>query len=222
MNGTCPGGSPSSRRLLLLGCGVTAAIVAVVALADRPTLLFVDPGFRAEALSLDGLFSTLGLWGWVASAAVALFAAGFATGAERRLLFVFGLLSVLLAIDDAVMLHEGALRAVVGDNTWVYAAGYLVLVTVLLLLVRDALPGEAVATLVLAAALLAGSMALDVAADVIGLRSGAETVLEDSFRLLGIVYWLAFSVDRSRAAVVTAGAAPGAPPSGRADPASTP
>jgi hypothetical protein len=75
-------------------------------------IIFSDPTEYLEFGRLNGLMSYLGVFLLVASAAVGIFShfllrrRGHAPGEARFLLF-FGLFSLILAVDDLFMIHEG-------------------------------------------------------------------------------------------------------------------
>ncbi len=69
-----------------------------------------DPAQQNGQSSFLGFVSNVGIWLWVSSAAICFFSAITSQlvnkGSKRELLFLVGILSVILAIDDFFMIHD--------------------------------------------------------------------------------------------------------------------
>lgn len=154
-----------------------------------------------------GAISQIGILTWGAGAAVALFTAAFAQARERqpehqqerlRLLRWVGLFTLVLCIDDAFQLHEVVAprylyidqKAILG----LYALTTLGIVVAFrrLLIERPVLPMAAVAA-------LATSVAIDLSEHLWTVRT-VQILVEDGFKQLGILLWVAFLIRQSSAA----------------------
>ena len=69
-----------------------------------------DPAQESECSSFLGFLSNIGIWLWVSSAAISFFSAFLrnagALRQQKELLFLTGLLSGILAIDDFFLIHD--------------------------------------------------------------------------------------------------------------------
>jgi hypothetical protein len=188
------------------------AIGAAVGLS--PGELSRDVATTARVHALTGLQSNLGVLLWWSGASVALFAgllrwpAGDDCG---RMLLWFGALTAMLAADDLLLFHEAIAPAYLGLGEKAVLLGYgVVAAAILLRFRRTILAGPALPTLVMAFALLASSVLVDAVQD--RWQSPWRVLVEDGFKLLGIVGWSAYLV-RTAFAALRAGEAVAAPSS---------
>jgi hypothetical protein len=148
----------------------------------------------AELPPWVGAVSMLSVLLWGAGAAIALFAAALVSRGRRsaRGFFLYvGLLTMLLAVDDALLLHEAVIPGVLDvreELTLVLYAAAL-LAAVVWFPARFSDPSSR-AMLLMAALFFAAAMFLDV----YELRLPHRTWIEDSCKLLGIVGWVGFLV----------------------------
>lgn len=191
------------------------ALLLVIALVFEKSfgypaeVLYRDPNAVAKQPFVIGWFSTLGVLAWATAATCALFAGALAHRAGRPALglLCFGVLSALLCLDDALMLHEekGLIGYLGLPETPLYA-----LYTGLLLFglarwrVEDPRAGFVVPFLALAC--LAASLSIDQLAD-IGIAT--SPIVEDVAKSVGLSYWAVFVVASSwRTVTASKGVAP--------------
>jgi hypothetical protein len=186
--------------VFLLALGVRAVLVQ-----NDYSLYFRDPAAVTQSPPWTGLFSNIGVLLWCGAAAVCLFTAVILRRipGERRLagfLLAWGLLTVVLMLDDLFMIHEFLLPTYfpVGDDLmfvvyFLAVAGMLVYYRSDLLRMRHILLGCAFAA-------FGASIMLDVLGHVWFTDRGVpsrlvwnlEYVIENGLKLLGIVLWLHF------------------------------
>lgn len=193
------------RLLLLLYVPVVALLALMVALAvlvDVPVgALTRDPAALAQIPPYYGAVSMLGLQLWGAAAVVCLFTALLLWGRGRdgvgAFLFWSGMLTGLLLVDDALMLHEHSERLLGIDNKVLFAL-YGGAVAALLWCCRGVVLGTEWPVLLFGLACFASSMLADVMHDTRLLQKAgivsadARFFLEDGFKLLGITSWLIY------------------------------
>ncbi|WP_158045122.1 hypothetical protein [Skermanella pratensis] len=191
--------SDTSYRWLTAGISVPALIVALAVLQNRYAYgeLFNDP---ADIVGYDpffGMISTIGLFFWAAAAGIAALAATVLRGAgDTRAGGFFqaaGLLTLLLMVDDAFMLHEQVLPEGLGIRERYIKVGYLALAAAFgLTFFRFLIRGNPV-LLASSAAFFAGSVVFDNPAFLTGLGVMASDfvlyVVEDGCKFTGIVLW---------------------------------
>jgi hypothetical protein len=147
-----------------------------------------------------GLLSNAGVALWLCTSAVLAFAGSRLTDPRQRLgLYLPAGLSLLLGLDDGLMLHESLLPAWLGlDDRIVQPGLYCLYASLLLASLRWPLRGRDHRILFLAAlACLGCSVLLDVlieshllpARNPLVLQPGLLMWLEDGLKLLGIVAW---------------------------------
>lgn len=162
--------------------------------------LTVDPSALAGAPAYSGLLSNLGVYLWLSTASILLFGA-WCKPERRSLLLLPGCLSLLLGLDDGLMLHEELLPAFLHLDDRVVQPGLYALYAGLLgLIMRKLRPwmGEAGFLILLASvACLGSSVTVDMLKesnllsprDPLILDEGYAMWLEDGLKLLGIVAW---------------------------------
>lgn len=177
---------------------VVAGLLAVGLLVDKPlSILTRDPAGTAGTGAYTGVLSTTGVMLWAAATAICFFgAAQLRAGNSRatRFLFFGGVVSLLLTLDDALLLHEQVLPRLFIPEVITYlalmaAVGVYVVSFLRLILRTDYL-------LLAASVFFVGLMvALDQALPFTELG----TFVEDGLKFAGIVFWLAyFSITASK------------------------
>lgn len=161
-------GAPSSAetlRSVALVCLVVAIVLLAAYAAARSAGLPLarltrDPGSLARLPWHAGALSQLTVLLWASATTSLLLAARLASGTRRRAALLLGLFALVLALDDALQLHEGAAGVLPGSDLTVVAVYALVAPAALLLVARSA--GAEVVVPLLAVACLAVSAAVDV------------------------------------------------------------
>ena len=189
----------TSHRWLVAGVSVPAIVVTLAFLQNSYSYgeLLNDP---ADIVGYDpflGLISTLGLFSWAAAAGVAALAAAVLRGADdapaRRFFRIAGLLTLLLLVDDAFMLHEQVLPKGLGIRERYIKVGYLALAAAFGMTFFRFMVRNNPMLLASAVAFLAGSVIFDNPALLNGLGlMESELVLyvvEDGCKFTGIVLW---------------------------------
>lgn len=154
--------------------------------------LLRDPLVVAGAPPYYGIISQVGIFLWSAAAAICLFSAkalsSLCADMElRRFLFVSGILTLFLGLDDAFLLHDDVLPRI-GIRERIVYLGYALTVSYYLIRFRwTILKSEYI---LLGMALF--SFALSIAVDRFQFEDTAGRLLEDGAKLVGIVSWLAY------------------------------
>lgn len=151
-----------------------------------------DPAQYHQESSLIGFVSNLGVWFWVASAALALFGAMTISRTnsvhDGNLFLLLGALSLLLAVDDLYMIHDRFI-----DERLCYAVYALILTTVLARHHREVL--QINPTAFLAAGTLMGlSVFTDLIQNYIPVGYWTIQAFEEGFKFCGGAAWLYFIV----------------------------
>jgi hypothetical protein len=189
-------GHPSAR-LLLVVYGAAAAVLALVALidlADERSLAFLTrdtasavrlEGCDGAACSYAGLLSQLGVILTAGTAAVAAIAARLAPrGSDaRRMLGGAAALTVLVLLDDAFLLHDGALDVLHPHGQKATILGLGCAAGLFVYAFRRPLRTTPVAILGVAAVAFATSIGVDQAFE------DPSRLIEDGAKLIGLVSW---------------------------------
>ena len=134
-----------------------------------------------------GLISNLGYLLWMASAAIALFAASnLAQGRQRALLFSGGLFSLLLALDDMFLLHDRYISANV-----LYLA-YVVFALLILFRFSDLVITSGALAFLVAVVCLGGSILIDKLQMLVMGQYDTVQLVEEGLKFTGIACWLLF------------------------------
>ncbi|MDQ3553974.1 MAG: hypothetical protein M3395_06155 [Chloroflexota bacterium] len=160
--------------------------------------LLSDPAEWAVLPIYAGALSYVGVLGWAATGAIALFTAAALSGREdrreiRHLLVWAGFLSLWLCIDDLYTVHELILpRLGVSKTIGLAASGAFGLAY--LAWNRDTLRQQRWGMLVLAMGAFAISLVVD---EIYGVKDDRSLwrLAEDGSKLVGISLWLSFHVD---------------------------
>ncbi|UEM23365.1 hypothetical protein JL100_011730 [Skermanella mucosa] len=189
----------TSRRWLAVGISVPAIIVTLALLQNGYTYgeLLNDP---ADIIGYDpflGMISTLGLFSWAAAAGVAALAATVLRGAgdaqAGRFFGIAGVLTLLLLVDDAFMLHEQVLPKGLGIRERYIKVGYLFLAAAFAMTFFRFLIRNNPILLASSVGFLAGSVVFDNPALLNGLGLMQTDlvlyIVEDGCKFTGIVLW---------------------------------
>lgn len=189
----------SWRPLLLAAAAAAACIGAIWAFAAlrdvRPDQLTRDIYYLANKPVYYGLLSMLGIMAWAASAAIWLF--GWALlrrlGASRSLTalcLASGMLSLLLLGDDAFMLHEYILPVKLGIPEGLVMGIYVIIGVAYAGVGWRSVAATPYLPALCAGLCLGGSLGLD---QIILGSSPVQTVIEDSLKFAGIIFWLTYA-----------------------------
>ncbi len=224
-----PQGMGSARSAVVIALTVIASVAfvwiamsLVAARAETEADLFLDV-YELTGSRLSGLVSMMGVALLIAAAAVALFSAWVARpsdGADprRRFLAWLGLLTVVLAIDDYLAVHELAddvLRMLTGIEAerilknvleLLVLGVYALLYVLLFWRYRATVAATEWLLLAGAGALLAASLLMDMAphawlAETTGFSIAGQDVVEDTLKLAGIALYLAYVTSVSASVV---------------------
>jgi hypothetical protein len=172
-----------------------------------------DLAATAEVSPFLGAVSTVGGMLWVSATAIALFSGRLLVRSqwvrEGKFLIYFGLLSLLLAIDDIFQLHEKVLGQIPNLGQPLYLALYGGLALVFLYTQRGLIKGDHWLTFLAAIGFLAISAITDNLKDqslheiLLGSVGAEKTferflyLLEDTAKLIGILLWLVYAVQKA-------------------------
>ncbi len=150
-----------------------------------------DPAQQSGQSSFLGFLSNVGVWLWVSSAAICFFSTltykSVANGRHKELLFLVGMLSMILAIDDFFMIHDRYVNQNICYLTYAVIAGSLLVRHYKEIIEIDGF------SFLLAGLLLALSILTDLIQGYIPLRYAYTQVLEEGFKFVGAATWLYFS-----------------------------
>jgi len=194
------------RRTLLISFAIAfAGIIGVYILSrifEAPlSELTRDPSAVTDTKFYIGLLSNLGIMIWSATTTICFFGVSLLKYGKRyhqltNFLLFSGILSLILTLDDAFLIHETVMPSYfhipekgVYLGYLIFSAGYLVY------FFRRILSTD---YLLLTTALL--FLGLSIFIDKAFPFTDIETFIEDGFKFLGIVFWLAYF---SRVALVT-------------------
>ena len=197
----------SKRKILryIVYAGVPALLFYVISLAALSHLGFSfieilrDPAQQSGKSSFLGFLSSMGVWLWVSATTLCFFgAANDRTGGHgrhRELLFLMGMLSLMLGIDDFFMIHD---RYIDQDLCYLAYAAFA-----LTLLVRhfERIMQIDGFSFLLSGTLLALSILTDLTQGYIPLRYSHSQVFEEGFKFIGAASWLYFAFMASKHAL---------------------
>ncbi|HEV2295889.1 MAG TPA: hypothetical protein VGR35_18730 [Tepidisphaeraceae bacterium] len=176
-----------------LGLLVLAMILRVTADIEVGTLTR-DRQMFAGAKFYAGAYSTLGLLLWASTATICLFTAALVAGRSGRLALMFAsgaLLSVLLLVDDMLMLHEVVFPYYLGISEYFVVGAQGVAGLLFVLIFRRELLAGPLLLFVMTGGCFAASLISD------EMPPGrAHFLIEDGLKLLGICGWLGFWLQR--------------------------
>ena len=150
-----------------------------------------DPAQQSGASSFLGFLSNIGIWLWVSSAAICFFTIRTSDSLLKRnrkeLMFLAGMLSIILAIDDFFLIHDRYI-----NQNICYLVYAIVASAILIRHNKQILEIEGFAFLV-AGSFLALSIFTDLIQSHIPLRYSYTQVLEEGFKFIGAATWLYFN-----------------------------
>jgi len=151
-----------------------------------------DPSALFDASPFVGVISNIGVLFWCATVAICFFASAFqlknGNGTCANFLIFSGLLTALLLFDDLFMLHETVLPEVLHIPEKMIYVIYLVLIALYFIKFRESLLQTEYIILFIACSFLGLSMVSDLVLP----QEGIEFLIEDGFKLFGIVTWFIF------------------------------
>lgn len=185
--------------IVVIVSGVFVCVAALLAEINgyTATLLVRDPAASFDFPPFVGMISNIGISIMVATAAICIFASTFHDAALAPLLRIAGIFTAFVAIDDLFMLHErrGMIAGAVPD----YVIFPLYVVFGLWLMGRIFHAGRTghLPTLVLAGALLVGSMVTDMTLP----QNRATVMIEDALKFMGFSVWALYWIGLARRAL---------------------
>lgn len=95
------------KGLLPAGIVFAMSLLGLESMGISPGQALRDPAQQSGASSLMGFVSHLGIWTWIAAAAIAFYLLGNTAHRKYREQYaLMGILSIALAADDLFMIHE--------------------------------------------------------------------------------------------------------------------
>ena len=148
-----------------------------------------DPAQQSGHSSFLGFLSNIGIWLWVSSAAICFFSFlnDNSKFRDKELLFLVGIFSFILAVDDFFLIHDRYIDQRLCYLTYAFVAGAI--------LIRhfNKIIGIDGFSFILAGSLLALSIVTDLIQSRIPLPYSVVQVLEEGFKFIGAAVWLYFS-----------------------------
>lgn len=185
------------RVLLWVVLSALLLIVFVISLRfifDTPfSDLMRDPNAVSHKPFYVGLFSQLGMFIWAASTAICFFVAGYLhkTQHDKNLTKFFiasGFITLMLALDDGFMLHEAFFPEFLGISEKIVYLFYMLIIASYLLYFFSFIIKSDFILLVAAFAFFA----LSIVIDTVNALPINIYLIEDGFKMIGIISWLAF------------------------------
>ncbi|WP_026006156.1 hypothetical protein [Moritella dasanensis] len=188
-----------SSTYIMLG-GLLFSITMISGYYNIPISSFTrDPTVVLGGPSYVGFISNIGMLFWAFTAAICLFSSVIHKQGNNKttsqFLLYSGLLTLWLLLDDMFMLHDSLLPNHLMIPEKLVYLGYVVMVLVYLVKFRTEILSHEYATLFIAFSFFA----LSVLADLLLEQQGYEFLLEDGFKLFGIVTWFIFFFRTCRA-----------------------
>jgi len=149
-----------------------------------------DAPQQTDSSSFLGFLSNIGVWLWVSSGAVSLFAAGSSTarflGQPRELAFLLGGLSLALGFDDQFLIHDRYI------NQYICYAGYAAGAFFIVLRHFKTIFSVTGIGFLIAGTLLALSILTDIIQYDLPFAYRHTQVLEEGFKFSGAATWFYF------------------------------
>ncbi len=195
----------ASKKVFVLKKVINCILIAIV-----PALLFYifslfglksrgfeimeilrDPAQQSGASSFLGFLSNIGIWLWVSSASICFFTI-MTSGPNlkknhKELIFLTGILSIILAIDDFFLIHDRYI-----NQKFCYLFYAFLAIAILIRHSNKILKIEGFAFLV-AGTFLALSIITDVIQSHIPLQYSQIQIFEEGFKFIGGATWLYFN-----------------------------
>ncbi|MDM8568536.1 hypothetical protein QUF50_03285 [Thiotrichales bacterium HSG1] len=178
---------------VIFGLLISVAIVSFY--YNIPVAKFTrDPTVILLGHPFTGVISNIGILFWCSTSAICLFSSAIhiknGNAIVSRFLFFSGLLTLLLLLDDLFTFHEAIFPMYFHIPEEAVYSGYLVLVLTFFLKFKDLIIKSEYIILLIAC----GFFALSILSDIFLPQIGWEFLLEDGFKLFGIVTWFIFFV----------------------------
>ncbi len=174
------------------------SVAASVISGREISSFFMDPRGVRDPHELTGIVSNVGIILWCSGAFSALLA-GWVLRRERAhresswFLLAFGTISLVMALDDLLMVHEGIARDLLGLPELLPLAVYMLMTLAAVLRFASSIRAEGSVLLAVSLACFAGSVGIDIAPGPIkSLLGDWNIVFEDSLKLFGITLWAGF------------------------------
>jgi hypothetical protein len=148
-----------------------------------------DTAQQTGESSFLGFLSNIGIWLWISSAAICFFSLlnNHSESRDIELLFLVGILSFILAVDDFFMIHDRYIDQRICYLTYAFVAGTILLRHFNKIIGIDGF------SFILAGSLLALSIVTDLIQGHIPLPYPVVQVFEEGFKFIGAAVWLYFS-----------------------------
>ncbi len=150
-----------------------------------------DPAQQTGASSFIGFLSNIGIWLWVSAAAIAFYtisSISLQNKNQKNLIFLAGMLSILLAIDDFFLIHDRYINQKICFLVYAIFAVALLVRHYKLILEHEGF------AFLFAGSLLALSIVADSIQASIPLPYQYVQVIEEGFKFIGAATWLYFIV----------------------------
>ncbi len=191
--------------ILLVGAAVAFALTSDTTLRT----LMQDATTVLEAPFYVGSLSLAGVIGWAAAAGISLFAALIASGARpvprRSFLLASGILTSVLLVDDAFLVHDEIVPLYIGVSGELVGVVYVLATLVILYTFRGVVRDTNYVLLGASLLLLGVSAAVDIASGSLATMVPTNLIAlgEDGTKLVGIWTWTAYLTSVSRQVIVT-------------------
>ncbi|MGD2183659.1 hypothetical protein [Lusitaniella coriacea] len=177
--------------------GVLASSAILSTYYDIPfEKLTRDPTAIIGVNPFVGFFSNIGILFWCSTSAICLFSSMIYRRniRKKRLQFLIssGVLTLFLLLDDLFLLHERIFPGYLNISEEIVYVGYLSIVSLYFFKFRKEIIKTEYALLLVACGLFALSISVDLYPSF--LSQNWEFLVEDGFKLLGIVTWFIFFV----------------------------
>ena len=173
--------------------GLLFTVVVISSLYEIPVAHFTrDPLATLHGHPFTGVISNIGILFWCSTFAVCLFSSAILYKKKTKEVAVFllysSLLTLLLLLDDLFMLHEKIIPRTLHVSQKSVYLGYLILTAIYFIKFFRLILRNEYTILFIAC----GFFALSVICDVFLPQKGMEYLVEDGFKLFGIVSWFIF------------------------------
>jgi hypothetical protein len=150
-----------------------------------------DPAQQTGQSSFLGFLSNIGIWLWISSATICFFSISTYTfivnDKHKELLFLVGMMSIMLAIDDFFMIHDRYINQNICYLAYAFIATALFVRHYKKIIEIDGF------SFLLAGLLLALSILIDLIQNFIPLKYAYTQIFEEGFKFIGAATWLYFS-----------------------------
>jgi len=149
-----------------------------------------DPAQQSGQSSFLGFLSNIGIWLWISSAAISFFRfldSDYIENTHKELLFLVGILSLTLAIDDFFMIHDLYVNQKICYLTYGFIALCILVRHYKTIIEIDGF------SFLFAGLLLALSISTDLIQSYIPLKYTYSQVFEEGFKFGGAATWLYFT-----------------------------